>query len=84
MIHYYPEFQDWIKADELEITVLYVPANCTNLFQPCELYLRRLFKYSVKQSLLCDATLRIINAIQYLNTASLNSSDNLNYIGASL
>ena len=49
-VHRSPEFWNWIKDTRPEIIVLYVPAGCTGLFQPCDVGLQRLFKHSVKQS----------------------------------
>ena len=49
-VHRSKEFRDWIKATHPMIIVLYVPAGCTGLFQPCDVGLQRLFKHSVKQS----------------------------------
>ena len=44
------EFRDWIKATYPFIIVLFVPANCPGIFQPCDVGLQRLFKHSEKQS----------------------------------
>lgn len=49
-VHRSQEFRDWIKAEHPVIIVLYVPAGCTGLFQPCDVGLQRLFKHAVKQS----------------------------------
>lgn len=49
-IHRSKEFCEWIAATYLFIILLFVPANCTGIFQPCDVGLQRLFKQSVKQS----------------------------------
>ena len=49
-IHRSKEFREWIQATYPFIILLFVPANCTGIFQPCDVGLQRLFKHSVKQS----------------------------------
>ncbi len=49
-IHRSKEFCKWIQAIYPFIILLFVPANCTRIFQPCDDGLQFLFKHSVKQS----------------------------------
>ncbi len=49
-IHRSKEFREWIQATYPFIILFLVPANCTGIFQPCDIGLQRLFKHSVKQS----------------------------------
>lgn len=54
------EFRDWIKQEHPELIILYVPAGCTGVFQPCDVGLQRLFKHNVKKS----ASQYFVNAVQ--------------------
>lgn len=49
-IHQSKKFREWIQATYAFIILLFVPANCTKIFQPCDFRLQRLFKHGVKQS----------------------------------
>lgn len=49
-VHRSKEFRAWMKNDQSHIILIYVPANCTGVFKPCDVLLQRLFKHSVRKS----------------------------------
>lgn len=49
-VHRSKEFRNWIKEKHSGLIVLYVPAGCTGIFQPCDVGLQRLFKHNIKIS----------------------------------
>ena len=57
-VHRSAEFRDWMYTIYPWIRIHYVPANCTGLFQPCDVGIQRVPKLAIKRSALQD----IINA----------------------
>ena len=49
-VHRSIEFRDWMAKTNPRLILLFVPASCTGLFQPCDVGVQRLFKHSVKLS----------------------------------
>lgn len=47
-VHRSQALRDWLKTIPC-ILIIYVPANCTSLFQPCDVGLQRLFKQIIRQ-----------------------------------
>lgn len=70
-VHRSSEFRDWIKEAHPEFIVLYVPAGCTGIFQPCDVGLQRLFKHNVKKS----ASQFFIKAVQKEREQGIAPSD---------
>lgn len=70
-VHRSKEFRNWIKEDHPEVIVLFVPAGCTGIFQPCDVGLQRLFKHNVKRSASCF----FVDAVQKEREQGVASSD---------
>ena len=49
-VHRSKEFRDWVKETFPWIIVHNVPANCTRVFQACDVGIQRVLKHSLKQS----------------------------------
>ncbi|HEV7738215.1 MAG TPA: hypothetical protein VGO47_12700, partial [Chlamydiales bacterium] len=49
-VHCSWEFLGWMKEHHPNIIVLFVPANCTGVFQPCDVGIQRALKLSIKRS----------------------------------
>lgn len=49
-VHRSKEFRDWAKETHPELILIFVPAGCTGIFQPCDVGLQRLFKHNIKKS----------------------------------
>ena len=47
-VHIGKEFQTWFKEIYQNIFIIYVPANCTGLFQPADVGLQRIIKHHFK------------------------------------
>lgn len=39
-----------MKIEQPDIVVIFVPTNCTGVFQPCDVLLQQLFKLSIRES----------------------------------
>ena len=48
-VHISKEFWEWMKIHHPEIHVLYIPANCTSVFQPADVVIQRPFKHAFRQ-----------------------------------
>ena len=48
-VHISKEFRDWMKTHHPEILVLYIPANCTSIYQPADVVIQRPFKHAFRQ-----------------------------------
>jgi len=59
-IHRSAGFRDWMYKTYPWIRIHYVPANCTGLFQPCDVGIQRVLKLAIRRSALQD----IINDCQ--------------------
>ncbi|VDC01186.1 unnamed protein product [Peniophora sp. CBMAI 1063] len=44
-VHRSKEFRKWMHDHHPKIIILYVPAGCTGLFQPCDVRIQRLLKH---------------------------------------
>ena len=53
-VHRSEEFRDWMHITYPWIRIHYVPANCTGLFQPCDVGIQRVLKLAIKHSALQD------------------------------
>jgi len=53
-VHRSLEFRSWMSATFPWIRIHFVPANCTGLFQPCDVGIQRLLKLAVRRSALKD------------------------------
>lgn len=60
VIHRSKEFRTWMKLNHETIIILYIPANCTGILQPCDVGIQCLLKHSFKlsyhQDLVIDVT----------------------------
>jgi hypothetical protein len=64
-VHQSLEFRSWMRAKYPWIRIHYVPANCTGLFQPCDVGIQRILKLAIRRSALkdiVDDTMRQLNA----------------------
>ena len=43
------EFILWVKENHPQILLIFVPANCTSVFQPADVILQRPFKHAFRQ-----------------------------------
>jgi hypothetical protein len=48
-IHMSREFIDWIKEVHPTILLIFIPTNCTSVYQPADVILQRLFKHGFHQ-----------------------------------
>ena len=48
-VHISKEFQNWRKIHHPEIFVLYIPTNCTSIYQPANVVIQRPFKRTFRQ-----------------------------------
>lgn len=48
-VHRGIELRSWLKYMYNWLIILFVPANCTGLFQPCDIVLQRVFKHVIRQ-----------------------------------
>ena len=48
-VHISQEFMSWLKVTHVEILLIFVPANCTSIFQPADVILQRPFKHGFRQ-----------------------------------
>ena len=63
-VHRSEEFRHWLKNTYPWIRVHYVPANCTGLFQPCDVGIQRVLKLAIRRSALQDI---ITNTMEQLD-----------------
>jgi hypothetical protein len=53
-VHRSEEFRSWMYATYPWIRIHYVPANCTGIFQPCDVGIQRILKLAIRCSALQD------------------------------
>ena len=53
-VHRSEEFRQWMYTSYLWIRIHYVPANCTGLFQPCDVGIQQVLKLAIRRSALQD------------------------------
>ena len=53
-VHRSLEFRSWMHATFPWIHIHFVPANCTGLFQPCDVGIQRVLKLAIRRSALKD------------------------------
>ena len=53
-VHRSAEFRHWMYNNYPWIRIHYVPANCTGLFQPCDVGIQRVLKLAIKRTALQD------------------------------
>jgi hypothetical protein len=53
-VHRSLEFRSWMSATFPWILIHFVPANCTGLFQPCDVGIQRVLKLAIRRSALKD------------------------------
>ena len=53
-VHRSEEFRNWMYSTYPWIRIHYVPANCTGLFQPCDVGIQRVLKLAIRRSALQD------------------------------
>ncbi|KAJ6623675.1 hypothetical protein B0H10DRAFT_1741515, partial [Mycena sp. CBHHK59/15] len=68
-VHKSREFLDWMK-NHPHIIILFVPGGCTGLWQPLDVEIQRLLKFSIKQSAHRDIVDEALGQIQAGKPAS--------------
>ena len=63
-VHISKEFRKWIKDNYSHVHVLYIPANCTSIYQPADVILQRPFKHIFRQEFNKDTMSMITNEIE--------------------
>ena len=53
-VHWSAEFHDWMYSNYPWIQIHFVPANCTGLFQPCDVGIQQVLKLAIKHTALQD------------------------------
>jgi hypothetical protein len=53
-VHRSLEFRSWMSKTYPWIRIHFVPANCTGLFQPCDVGIQRVLKLAIRRSVLSD------------------------------
>jgi hypothetical protein len=48
-VHISTDFRGWMRANHPQIHVLYIPANCTRIYQLADVILQRPFKHAFRQ-----------------------------------
>ena len=64
-VHQSLEFRSWMRKSYPWIRIHYIPANCTGLFQPCDVGIQRILKLAIRRSALkniVDDTMKQLNA----------------------
>ena len=64
-VHQSLVFHSWMQKNYPWIRIHYIPANCTGLFQPCDVGIQRILKLAIRRSALKDI---VDDAVQQLNT----------------
>ena len=62
-VHRSLEFRSWMRAAYPWIRIHFVPANCTGLFQPCDVGIQRILKLAIKRSALSDIVDHTMNQL---------------------
>jgi hypothetical protein len=62
-VHRSLEFRSWMTATYPWIRLHFVPANCTGLFQPCDVGIQRLLKLAIKRTALSDIVNHTMNQL---------------------
>lgn len=62
-VHRSESFCDWMRIKHLMILLVYVLANCTGLFQPCNTGAQRPFKHAIRWAQVADAIEETSNQI---------------------
>ncbi|QRV83006.1 DDE superfamily endonuclease [Ceratobasidium sp. AG-Ba] len=57
-------FRLWLKENFSWIIMLYIPANCTGLFQPCDVGLQRILKLAIRNSAHSDIMKETLDALE--------------------
>jgi hypothetical protein len=53
-VHRSLEFRSWMSRHYPWIWIHYIPANCTGLFQPCDVGIQRILKLAIRRTILKD------------------------------
>ena len=64
-VHKSLEFRTWMQKYYPWIRIHYVPANCTGLFQPCDVGIQHILKLAIRRSALKDI---VDHTVQQLNS----------------
>ena len=60
-----------MKENHQEILIIFVPANCTSVFQPADVILQKSFKHGFRQAFNSFTSDDIINQLQHTTTKDI-------------
>ncbi|KIJ31233.1 hypothetical protein M422DRAFT_102736, partial [Sphaerobolus stellatus SS14] len=63
-VHRSEEFCRWMAENHPNIILLYIPANCTGIFQPCDVGMQRPLKLLLKRFSLEDVVEEVSKAFE--------------------
>jgi hypothetical protein len=63
-VHRSDEFLSWMATHHETIIILFIPAGCTGLFQPCDVGFQCIFKHSLKISAHSDAVDEVLSQLK--------------------
>ena len=63
-VHCSDEFLSWMATHHETIIILFVPAGCTGLFQPCDVGFQCIFKHSLKISAHTDVVNEVLSQLK--------------------
>lgn len=63
-VHRSEEFLSWMAIEHPTIIIMFVPAGCTGLFQPCDVGFQRVFKHALKVSAHNDVVNEVLDQLK--------------------
>lgn len=70
-VHRSDEFMDWMKEAHPNIIVIFVPGNCTGIFQPLDVGIQRVLKQSLKRSSHRDLVREVSEQLDKMSSAEV-------------
>lgn len=62
-VHKSEEFLSWMKTAHPNIIVLFIPGNCTSIFQPLDVGVQRVLKQSIKRTAHSDVVMEVMSQL---------------------
>lgn len=63
-VHRSEEFRTWMKTNHSRISMLFVPAGCTGLYQPCDVGIQRVLKHALKRACHVDIVAETVRQLE--------------------
>lgn len=63
-VHRSEQFLTWMRTTYPWISVIFVPAGCTGLAQPCDVGIQRVLKHTIRRSMLNDMVQETIDLLE--------------------